>query len=258
MDIVRNREELDTALARRRGKGNTISLVPTMGALHDGHLSLVKCARGHADCVIVSIFVNPTQFGPGEDFDTYPQNERDDIAKLEKADADIVFLPAQDVLYPGGYETHVTPGPAAQGMESDFRPGHFEGVVNVVHCLFSAVTPDIAIFGEKDFQQLQVIREMVETLDLPVTVIGAPIVRDAHGLALSSRNAYLSARELKTARKLNTILRRAAHTRDCETARAELLSCGFDAVDYVEIRWERILSTVRLGKTRLLDNMPLV
>ena len=255
MKIVRNKHDLGAAITSKRNAGDKIGFVPTMGALHDGHLSLIMCAREHAAYVVVSIFVNPTQFGPDEDFDSYPRNEQDDIAKLEDIGADIVFLPAQDILYPGGYDSDIKAGPAAQGLESDFRPGFFDGIVNVVHRLFDIVQPDIAMFGEKDFQQLQVIKEMVERLDLPVEIIGVPIVRDEHGLALSSRNAYLSAAELDIARGFNKILRETAQTKDCDTAKDELLSLGFDAVDYVDIRWNRVLGVVRLGQTRLLDNM---
>ncbi len=231
-------------------------LVPTMGALHEGHLSLVKLALEKADRCVVSIFVNPTQFAPHEDFAAYPREEEKDIEKLEKAGAHLVYMPPEKEIYPQGTGTHIKAGAAAKGLESDFRPAHFNGVVNVVYRLFEQVKPDIAVFGEKDFQQLQVIKEMAEAQNLSVEIIGAPIVRDEEGLALSSRNAYLSEEELKIARQLNRVFSETAQTGDIEAAKVKLLEAGFDKIDYIEPRWNRILSAAWLGKTRLIDNVP--
>ncbi len=252
MKIVRNIEELNIARGTLRGG---VCFVPTMGALHAGHLSLVTLAKGSADHVIVSIFVNPTQFAPHEDFDSYPRHEDADAQMLLEAGVDILFLPDDNVLYPEGRETSFQAGEAAQGLETDFRPHFFGGVVNVVSRLFNAVKPDMAVFGEKDYQQLQVIREMVDQYDMGIEIIGAPIARDECGLALSSRNAYLSADELMVARRLNVILKEAASSDDVDTAQQALLDAGFDKVDYVARRWGRILGAAYIGKTRLIDNM---
>lgn len=263
MKIARSRAELDALLSPLRAAGKRIGFVPTMGALHEGHLSLVRLARQHAESVAVSIFVNPTQFAPHEDFDSYPRNEERDLELLDSQGADFVFLPRAEALYEGGFESTVMPGAAAQGLESDFRPHFFGGVVNVVHRLFEAVKPDAAIFGEKDYQQLQVIAEMVKAQGLPITIIGAPIARDDYGLALSSRNAYLSASELTIARTLNRVLFDTAaairggqsEAAACAAASARLLDEGFRSVDYVAVRWGRVLGAAWLGKTRLIDNV---
>ncbi len=265
MKIARSRAELDALLSSYRAAGQRIGFVPTMGALHEGHLSLVRLARENADLVGVSIFVNPTQFAPHEDFDAYPRDEARDLAMLEAEGADFVFLPRAEELYARGYESAVKPGAAAQGLESDFRPHFFGGVVNVVYRLFEAVKPDAAIFGEKDFQQLQVIAEMVKAQGLPITIIGAPIARDDYGLALSSRNAYLSASELSIARMLNRVLFDAAaairggqtEEEACAAAAERLLAEEFCSVDYVAVRWGRVLGAAWLGKTRLIDNVPI-
>lgn len=254
MKIVRNKEELKIARDSLSGK---VGFVPTMGALHAGHLSLVTLAETKADHVIASVFVNPTQFAPHEDFDTYPREEGKDAEKLRAAGVDILYLPTAGDLYADGYDSPVQTGKNAQGLESDFRPTHFAGVVNVVYRLFQAVRPDVAIFGEKDYQQLQVIREMVAQYTLPVEIIGAPIARDEYGLALSSRNAYLSAEELAIARKLNIILKDCARTGDTQTAKDLLLEAGFQKIDYVSLWNGRILAAAWLGKTRLIDNFPL-
>ncbi len=255
MKIIHTISELKSEISNTRTKNKKIGFVPTMGALHDGHLSLVKCAQEKSDYVVVSIFVNPTQFAPHEDFDQYPRTEKDDADLLQRHNVDILFLPTKEELYPDGLNSKVKAGSAAQGLETLFRPHFFDGVVNVVNRLFQAVTPDIAVFGEKDFQQLQVIKEIVEDLKLPIEIIGAPIARDDHGLALSSRNAYLSESELKIARTLNIVLKKAAQSKDYETAKAELLSNGFNKIDYLEERWNRALAAAWLGKTRLIDNM---
>jgi pantoate--beta-alanine ligase len=253
MRTARSPKELKPYSDSWRLKKLRVAFVPTMGALHEGHISLVRLALEQADKCVVSIFVNPTQFAPHEDFDAYPRTPEQDLEQLEQAGANLVYTPTESAIYPGGTQTRVTPGPAAEGLESDFRPHFFGGVVNVVARLFDHVRPDLAIFGEKDFQQLMVIKEMVETEHLPIEIIGAPIIRDEYGLALSSRNAYLSAPELEIARKLNVILK------DSETpgsAQAALLKAGFDKVDYVAERWNRRLAAAWIGKTRLIDNMP--
>ncbi len=238
-----------------RNMGDSIGFVPTMGALHDGHMTLIEKAKEHASCTVVSIFVNPTQFAPHEDFDSYPREASEDAKKLAEAGVDILFLPNEDVLYPDGYATDIKAGSPSLGLETDFRPHFFDGVVNVVSRLFDAVKPDVAIFGEKDFQQLQVIRDMVETHNMGINVIGAPIARDEHGLALSSRNAYLSDDELQVARQLNQVLHNLTTTQDFENAHKALTEIGFDKIDYIEKRWDRILAAVWLGKTRLIDNI---
>ncbi|MGH1377995.1 MAG: pantoate--beta-alanine ligase [Alphaproteobacteria bacterium] len=255
MKVIRTQEDLDKHLSYLREKGNSIGFVPTMGALHDGHLSLIKVAHQNSDKIVVSIFVNPTQFAPHEDFDSYPRDELTDGEKLKNSGVDVLFLPTDQVLYPSGYDSNVKSGRSADGMETTFRPHFFDGVVNVVSRLFNAVKPDTAVFGEKDFQQLQVIKEMVESQNMPINVIGAPIIRDEQGLALSSRNEYLSNDELKIARKLNKILKNTTETRDTEQAKDMLISSGFDKVDYIEERWGRLLTAAWIGKTRLIDNI---
>jgi pantoate--beta-alanine ligase len=259
MIIVKTISELQSVL-HHHGK---IAFVPTMGALHDGHLSLVKIAKEKADFVVVSIFVNPTQFAPHEDFASYPRTVESDAEKLRTAGVDALFLPAEHDIYPNGKESSVVPGESATNLESDFRPHFFAGVVNVVSRLFDAVKPDIAMFGEKDFQQLQVVREMVTDLKLPIEIIGAPTARDAEGLALSSRNAYLSSGEIEIARLLNKTLHqvaekiKAGENENTVIAQAKdiLLTVGFDKVDYIAHRWDRVLAAVWLGKTRLIDNI---
>ncbi len=227
-----------------------------MGALHEGHLSLIKEAEKANDIVVVHIFVNPTQFAPHEDFDSYPRDVDTDAAHFEKAGVELLFLPTEEMLYPNGHETDIKAGKAGEGLETDFRPHFFDGVINVVHRLFEAVKPDVAIFGEKDFQQLQVIKEMAKNLNLSIKIIGAPIIRDNQGLALSSRNAYLSEGELQIARMLNVTLKEASKNGDLETAKNVLITAGFDKIDYIEKRWNRILGAAWLGKTRLIDNLP--
>ena len=227
----------------------SVALVPTMGALHAGHLSLIELALEKADRCVVSIFVNPTQFAPHEDFDSYPRDLEDDLRKLEQKGVHLVYTPDEAEMYPDGKESDINAGKAAEGLETDFRPHFFDGVVNVVSRLFDHVQPDIAIFGEKDFQQLQVINEMVADQSLPIEIIGAPIARDEHGLALSSRNAYLSVEELAIARKLNVILR------ESDNPEEDLLEAGFDKVDYVSERWSRRLAAAWIGSTRLIDNI---
>ena len=270
--IVTTVAELRTALAELRP--GRIGLVPTMGALHDGHLSLVSQAREHSGRVVVSIFVNPAQFAPHEDFDAYPRNLETDLKKLE-GHADIVFAPTAREIYPDGYATSIVVGGPSTGLESDFRPHFFAGVATVVAKLLIAANPDVAIFGEKDYQQLLVVKRLVRDLALPVTVIGGATLREPDGLAMSSRNAYLSPEERKIAGRLNVILKEAAlqarrgDLRAVEAFAIEALwSAGFSHVDYVAIRDAqtlehiaalerpaRILAAVKVGKTRLIDNM---
>jgi pantoate--beta-alanine ligase len=260
--------------ARRSG---SIGMVPTMGALHDGHLSLVRDARKDAQTVLVSIFVNPTQFAPSEDFGAYPRTLDQDLAKLS-GQADIVFTPSANEMYPDGFATSITVGGPALGLESDFRPHFFSGVATVVARLLIAAEPDLAVFGEKDYQQLLVVKQLVRDLALPVEIMAAPTLREADGLAMSSRNAYLNADERKVAGQLNLVLKQAiaaaragGDLRAVEGAAVEALwKAGFSHVDYVAIRDAanldhisglerpaRILAAAKIGKTRLIDNMPL-
>lgn len=264
MKIIRTTHDLEKQVSAWKAETRTTGFVPTMGALHDGHLSLLDIACEKTDKTIVSIFVNPTQFAPHEDFDAYPREEDKDLDKLRRAGADLVYLPDRASIYPDGEAAELRAGSEAQGLETDFRPHFFDGVVNVVSRLFAQVRPDLAVFGEKDFQQLQVIREMVKTRAMNIEVIGAPIKRDAYGLALSSRNAYLSDGELDIARMLNQAIYNAAHQirggadekQACREAEASLLTCGFDKVDYIALRWNRVLAAAWLGRTRLIDNAP--
>jgi pantoate--beta-alanine ligase len=265
--------ELRAALAPWRDGG--LAMVPTMGALHDGHLSLVAEARHQAPRTVVSIFVNPTQFAPHEDFAAYPRTLDADLEKLA-GKADIVFAPNAREMYPEGFATTVTvEGPSA-GLESDFRPHFFAGVATVVAKLLLAAMPDVAVFGEKDYQQLLVVKRLAADLALPTRILGVPTLREADGLAMSSRNAYLGADERATAAKLNLILKdtiaraRGGNLRAAEEwAAAALLQAGFVKVDYVAIRDAetlgmietldrpaRVLAAVHLGRTRLIDNLP--
>jgi pantoate--beta-alanine ligase len=245
-----------------------------MGALHDGHLSLVTAAK--KPTVVVSIFVNPTQFAPHEDFDAYPRDLGRDIAKLETVGTPLIFAPTAREMYPHGFATTVTVGGPSAGLETDFRPHFFAGVATVVAKLLLAALPDVAVFGEKDYQQLLVVKRLAKDLGLPTEILGAPIARAADGLALSSRNAYLSAAERAVAGNLNKVLkdvaaraREGGDLRDCEAMGAtELKTVGFDSVDYVAIRDAetlavpqdltrpvRILAAAKIGRTRLIDNM---
>jgi pantoate--beta-alanine ligase len=265
--VARTRAELETICRGWHKEGLKIGLVPTMGALHEGHLSLVEIAKKNADRIVVSIFVNPTQFAPHEDFSAYPRDEKTDLAKLEKSGAHLVYIPHQNDIYPVIPLADLKAGSAAKGLESDIRPHHFDGVVTVVSRLFKHVKPDIAVFGEKDYQQLCVIRQMVAQLDLHIEVIPGPIVRDKEGLALSSRNAYLSADEIEIARTLNKVLFEAAKDlKKLPQAKQKLLDAGFNEVQYIELRDvetlapatkppARLLAAVKVGKTRLIDNV---
>lgn len=264
-------------VATLRNAGKRIGFVPTMGALHEGHLALVGEARRRSDAVIASVFVNPTQFAAHEDLGTYPRQEARDAELLAGAGCSILFAPDAAEMYPQGFATSVQVGGPSEGLETDFRPHFFGGVAVVVAKLLNQVQADVAVFGEKDYQQLMVVRRMARDLDIPTEIVGAPTVRDAHGLALSSRNAYLSADELTVARRLNGTLREAGERAKAgepvtamEAAAAEaLIEAGFARVDYVAIRRAedlsafsgavdapaRILAAAWLGKTRLIDNL---
>ncbi len=278
LPVVRTVADLRAQVAAWRAAGQTVGFVPTMGALHDGHLSLVRLAGARADRVVASIFVNPTQFGPGEDFEAYPRDEARDAALLAEAGCHLLYAPTVAEMYASGAATTVTVAGVSEPLDGLARPGHFAGVATVVTKLLNQCAPDIAVFGEKDFQQLQVIRRLVHDLDLPVEIIGAPIVRAADGLALSSRNAYLTAEERPIAGRLNRVLDEALTQLRAEEAVssveaqavAALLAVGFTTVDYVEARAPatlarlgpgpaagpiRLLAAARLGRTRLIDNM---
>jgi pantoate--beta-alanine ligase len=268
--------DLRERVAAWRKAGERVALVPTMGALHEGHLSLVALAKSKADRAVVSIFVNPIQFGPREDFSRYPRDEQGDLAKLGKAGADLVFAPDTAEMYPQGFSTQVKVGDLTEDLCGAARPNHFDGVATVVAKLLLQCAPDLAVFGEKDYQQLLVIKRLVRDLNIPVEIVGAPIVREQDGLALSSRNVYLSASERKTAPLLHqTIAAVAADLakgRGCDdavvAARFKLDAAGF-RVDYVAVRdpdtlkllsgpvkRARVLAAAYLGNTRLIDNVP--
>jgi pantoate--beta-alanine ligase len=276
MEIVRTKSMLREAIRRQRALGKAIGLVPTMGALHDGHVSLVTLAKQHAQAVVASIFVNPTQFGPNEDFSRYPRSEADDVARLEAAGAEIAYIPGVEEIYPPGFNTRIEVPGISDELCGAFRPGHFSGVATVVTKLFQQVTPDVAVFGEKDYQQLHIIRQTVRDLDMTVRIIGAPILREPDGLAMSSRNRYLSGLERPIAAALYRLLNdavgkmRAGDAVDKVLAATlqALLDAGFSKVDYVELRDSatlrpvnmiaqpaRLLAAAHLGKTRLIDNI---
>jgi pantoate--beta-alanine ligase len=275
--VARTVPSLRRALAPFRDTGERIALVPTMGALHRGHLALVREARRRARRVVVSIFVNPTQFAPHEDFGSYPRGFAADLKALQTAKADLVWAPSAEVMYPAGFATRIEPqGAAKAGLEDKFRPHFFGGVATVVAKLFTQTAPDFALFGEKDYQQLRVVTQMAKDLDLPLKVIGVPTVREKDGLALSSRNAYLSAAERSAApllyRGLKANAKRIKQGEPIEMvleeARAEIVRAGF-ALDYLEARHEltlapiasrkegpiRLLVAAKIGKTRLIDNI---
>ena len=280
MQTISRLSPLRTAIADLREAGGTVALVPTMGALHDGHMSLVRLAAERADHVVVSIFVNPRQFGEGEDLDAYPRQLARDAALLEEAGVTVLWAPEPGEMYPEGYATNVSVAGVSDGLCGADRPGHFDGVATVVCKLFNQVRPDIAVFGEKDWQQLAVIRRMARDLDLAFpqvdAIVGAPIMREADGLAMSSRNAYLSTQERQAAaglpRAMRTAIERMRQTGKSAPALAQLrddLTCaGFGPIDYVELRdggslarldaparGARLFVAARIGSTRLIDNM---
>lgn len=275
--VARRLGALQTALAALRKGGARLALVPTMGALHDGHIALVRLAKKKADRVAVSIFVNPTQFAPTEDLASYPRTFEADLAKLAAEGVDLVWAPDAATMYPKGFATRVAPeGPALAGLEDKFRPHFFGGVATVVTKLFAQVRPDIGVFGEKDYQQLQVIARLATDLDLGVRVIGAPTQREKDGLAMSSRNAYLAPDERQTAVVLSQVLKEtrkalrdgAALEAALEAGRLKIAQSGF-ALDYLEARHAttlakiasikdgpvRLLVAAKIGRTRLIDNM---
>jgi pantoate--beta-alanine ligase len=277
LKVARTLSALDQARARFGAAGKDVALVPTMGALHAGHLALVRLARRKASRVIVSIFVNPVQFAPHEDFDSYPRTWRADLAALEREKIDLIWAPSVKVMYPQGFATRIVPeGPAVAGLEDKFRPHFFAGVATVVGKLLLQCRPDIAIFGQKDYQQLKVVTRLARDLGLPTKIIGAPTQRAPDGLALSSRNAYLSAAERAAAPALYSGLKNCAREiRDgaaiadaIARARINVTAAGF-AIDYVEARHGetlapigsresgpiRLLAAARIGKTRLIDNV---
>ena len=276
LTVVRTVAELRRVVSGWRSEGLQIGFVPTMGALHEGHLSLVRQGRQRADRVVASVFVNPTQFAPTEDLNRYPRQEAKDAELLASAGCDILFAPSPAEIYPEGFATSVTVSGVSDDLEGRFRPQMFGGVALVVAKLFNMVGADVALFGEKDFQQLLVIRRMALDLDIPTEVIGCPTVREADGLAMSSRNAYLTAAERKTAASLNRVLSHAAtcarsgeSVADVEAEACDaLLAAGFERVDYVAIRSAqdlgpfdgdgaaRVLAAAWLGRTRLIDNLP--
>lgn len=277
MQIIRDIATLHRAVAALKQGGKSVALVPTMGALHDGHLSLVRMARRVADHAVVSIFVNPTQFGPNEDYAAYPRDEARDAALLVEEGTSLLWAPEVATMYPGGHRTHIEVAELGADYCGAARPGHFDGVATVVAKLFNQVRPDVAIFGEKDWQQLAIIRRMVRDLDFAIDILGAPIARDTDGLALSSRNAYLSKEQRKAAIAFPDALNAAARaiaggTNVAEAlARAEaaIVAGGFDSVDYVALadadsleklsafrKPARLLAAARIGKTRLIDNLP--
>ncbi|MFP4536992.1 MAG: pantoate--beta-alanine ligase [Dichotomicrobium sp.] len=278
MPIVRSVSQLRDAVRRWRRKSRKIALVPTMGGLHEGHLSLVRIARKNADRVIVSSFVNPTQFGPDEDFDNYPRDEHGDNRLLAKAGTDLVYAPSILEMYPGDFATRVEVAELTQCLCGVSRPHFFAGVTTVVTKLFLQSLPDIAVFGEKDYQQLLVIRQLVKDLNFPIEILSGPIVRESDGLAMSSRNAYLSEEDRATAPQLYNILSDMAADlsvgRDVESTISmgvnRLRGAGF-RIDYLDVRTEdtliplegrvvdpaRIFAAVHLGNTRLIDNVPI-
>ena len=276
LPIVRTVQALRETVSAWKGDGLKVGLVPTMGALHHGHLSLVHAIAGKADRVIVSIFVNPTQFGEGEDFDKYPRTEAEDCRKLAGTPASLVFAPNAAEMYPHGFASKVSVSGISERFEGAVRPGHFDGVATVVSKLLLQAMPDVAIFGEKDYQQLAVIRRFVRDLDIPVEIMGGTLIREEDGLAASSRNVYLKADERRIAGQFNVILKKLV--RDVEAgmalrtaeqaAKDALVEAGFLAVDYVSVvdaatlepldsldGEARVIAVARIGGVRLLDNM---
>jgi pantoate--beta-alanine ligase len=278
VQIIRELASLRAAVREFREEGKRIALVPTMGALHAGHLALVEEGLRRADVVVTSIFVNPRQFAPHEDLERYPRRERADAQLLEKAGCAVLWAPAVEDIYPDGFATNISVAGVSEVLDGAARPGHFDGVVTVVLKLFNQVKPDLALFGEKDWQQLAVVRRMAADLDLEVDIVGVPTVRDDQGLALSSRNAYLIGEELAKARALPRALGEAAAAIErgepvagaLAAAAGRLVEAGFDPIDYVSLRDAetlapvdalgerpaRLLAAARMGSARLIDNLP--
>ncbi len=280
-EIVRTRADLQAKVRAWQAAGETIGFVPTMGALHGGHLSLIEKAKENASRTIASIFVNPTQFAPGEDFDTYPRDTEKDCAKLASVGCDLVYLPTVEEMYPDGNTTNVRVEGMSDLLDGVYRPHFFYGVATVVARLFLHVSPDVAVFGQKDYQQLQIIRRMVRDLGFPVTILGGETRRDPDGLAQSSRNLYLSPDERRTAGAMQAALHRASMRLKAgalpsdalEEARAFIIKAGFNSLDYVSLvdpdtlldlpedtplkpgQIARLLGAAWMGKTRLIDNI---
>jgi pantoate--beta-alanine ligase len=276
--VIRTLAALDRVLAPWRARRETIALVPTMGALHAGHLALVRLGRRRADHAMVSIFINPTQFAPHEDLKAYPRTLAADVAALAALNTDLVWAPTVETMYPAGFATRIVPeGAASVGLEDAFRPHFFAGVATVVAKLLIQCEPDIAVFGEKDYQQLKVVMQLVRDLGLKTRIVGAPIARERDGLALSSRNAYLSPREREVAPTLHRVLADCAENiatgrpiaGTLKRGRTMIAKAGF-VLDYLEARHAetllavdstddgplRLLVAARIGKTRLIDNVP--
>ena len=279
MGVARTVKALRARVDAWRSAGLTVGLVPTMGALHDGHLSLIRRSNQHAQRTIASIFVNPAQFAPTEDFGAYPRQEGVDLELLQQAGCHLAFVPPAEEMYPEGFQTSVAVSGVSQGLCGASRPHFFGGVATVVAKLLNQARPDVAVFGEKDYQQLLVIRRMVKDLNMSVDIIGAPIMREADGLAMSSRNAYLSAEGRAVAAKLNEVISGIAEKLqgggavDAAVAegRALIEAAGFDRLDYLEVRSSdllepmgpgpvtkasRVFVAAIVGKTRLIDNWP--
>lgn len=278
--IIRTIDQLRRTVRAWRNTGEKIALTPTMGGLHDGHLSLIEIAKRHAGKTIASIFVNPTQFGENEDFDAYPRREAEDAEMLGGAGCDLIFAPSVDEMYPVGFATAVKVDRATDGLCGSRRPDHFQGVTTVVAKLLNQVQPDVAVFGEKDWQQLVTIKRMVRDLDLPVSIVSAPTLRESDGLAMSSRNRYLNAEQRKIAATLHKALTACARhiaqgspVPAVESACKRLLTeSGFGEIDYVEARRasglervvefdpakpSRLFGAAHLGRARLIDNVPI-
>ncbi len=279
MGVARTIKALRARVDAWRSAGFTVGLVPTMGALHDGHLSLIRQANVHAQRTVASIFVNPAQFAPHEDLAAYPRQEGADLEMLQKAGCHLAFIPTPEEMYPDGFQTSVRVSDLAEGLCGNSRPHFFGGVATVVAKLLNQVRPDIAVFGEKDYQQLLVIRRMVKDLNMSVDIIGAPILREADGLAMSSRNAYLTADGRAIAGRLNGVIEAMAGKLSAGIAaesvlaegRAAIDAAGFDRLDYLEVRSadllepqgpgpitrsSRVFVAAIVGKTRLIDNWP--
>ena len=275
MQVIRDREALAAALDALRTDGARVAFVPTMGALHAGHIALIEAAKRPGTKVVASIFVNPKQFGPNEDLGRYPRREQSDLRMLTEAGCDLVWMPGVEVMYPEGHATTIHVAGVSEGYDGESRPGHFDGGATVVAKLFNQVKPDAAYFGEKDFQQLAVIRRMVADLDFGIEIVGVPTQRDDDGLALSSRNIYLDeeqrAKAVALPRALGVAARAIGRGEDAATvlgdARATLTAAGFE-VDYVALadaetlaanpaadRPRRLLAAARMGSTRLIDNI---
>lgn len=279
LQIIRYKKQLRVQIKEWHMAGLRVGMVPTMGALHHGHLSLIREIQKHVDRVVVSIFVNPMQFGPNEDFDKYPRQEAGDVKKLEEVQTDLLYAPEIGEIYPDGFLTNVTVTKITEGLCADKRPGHFDGVTTVVTKLLLQCLPDVALFGEKDFQQYTVLKQLSKDLDIPTEVMCGKLIRDDDGLATSSRNVYLTAKERQIALEIPKTLKRVVYEVEnnllplqasLDKAIEHLLKAGFKEVQYLEIRKSanlepvtdeitepsRVLVAAVIGKTRLIDNMP--